>query len=221
LTAAGTGFPTNLVEDVRSLQGWQKTSNGWEPIDLVGMVWVTATGAKYLQGNIDALVPSATNPVRVIVASTASAQAVGVATSTQAGLLVAGAVPGRLDGVAPAANMVGEQLSATAGAVATNTSTFTDVVTKTLTPGCWLVSGFANCDNVASQGGGSVNFSANGSVIHTGVWRHATGQGDTYTLPSQVVNVGPASSGIIKISVLSNTAAGSVSSSQVYAVRIA
>jgi hypothetical protein len=144
LTAAGTGFPTNLVEDVRSLQGWQKTSNGWEPIDLVGMVWVTATGAKYLQGNIDALVPSATNPVRVIVASTASAQAVGVATATQAGLLVAGAIPGRLDGVAPAANIVGETvfdsgISSIDVYAALGNWTASNDISVSLSPGVWKI----------------------------------------------------------------------------------
>lgn len=45
----------------------QKKANGWQPVPIVDSIWVTADGNKYLRGDIDVLVPSVTEPVRITV----------------------------------------------------------------------------------------------------------------------------------------------------------
>jgi hypothetical protein len=82
------GLETNLAEAPRSLQGWQlDSSNRWQPLDLVGLVYVDAADGLKLKGDISSLSPSVSNPVRIVVSTTASAQAVGAAGAGQSGLL--------------------------------------------------------------------------------------------------------------------------------------
>ena len=90
---SGAGLDTNLAEAPRSIQGWQYDDNGhWQPLDLVGLCYVDALDGMKLKGDLSSLTlaVSATYPVRIVVSTTASAQAVGKQT--------AGNLVGMIDG---------------------------------------------------------------------------------------------------------------------------
>jgi hypothetical protein len=92
LTAAipVAGLDTNLAEAPRSMQGWQLDNDlHWQPLDLVGLVYVDAADGMKLKGDLSSLTlaVSATNPVRIVVSTTASAQAVGAAGAGISGLI--------------------------------------------------------------------------------------------------------------------------------------
>jgi hypothetical protein len=69
LTTSTTSFVcSKMFSDIPyAIEAVQKTASGWEPVDVFGLVYVTADGNKYLRGDIDSLVPSVSNPVRISV----------------------------------------------------------------------------------------------------------------------------------------------------------
>ncbi len=69
LTGVTTAYPCTAITSVpRGIQAVQKFTEGWRGVDNIGnLCWVTDDANKYLQGDIDSLVPSAGNPVRIFV----------------------------------------------------------------------------------------------------------------------------------------------------------
>jgi len=71
LTATDTDKPCTKIyydypANIRAVQ--KLTGKGWTNVDTIGsLVWVTDDSNHYLQGNIDGLTPSASEPVRIIV----------------------------------------------------------------------------------------------------------------------------------------------------------
>lgn len=87
----GAGLDTNLAETPRSLQGWQLDADShWQPLDLVGLVYIDQADGMKLKGDISSLSPSPTTPVRIVVSTTAVAQAVARQTATNLAGLVDG-----------------------------------------------------------------------------------------------------------------------------------
>jgi len=214
LTAAipVAGLDTNLAEAPRSLQGWQLDNDlHWQPLDLVGMVYVDAADSMKLKGDLSSLTlaVSATNPVRIVVSTTASAQAVGIATATQNGLLVPGAIPTEPNGTAAGAGYAGE-LSAGTDSIGTGTAhavaggySFSTVATttptgslaasirRTLNKGRYLIGGSTKggstggtyCSRIAQL------FVGSNPISNNVAWDGATNSTNSLNIPMQPVNI--------------------------------
>ena len=87
LTAVTTAYPTNLSDEPRAVYGLQLISGSWYPTDLVGMVWVSNTYPRYLQGNIDTLSPTVSSPIRIVILGFASQTNIGYATNSTPGFM--------------------------------------------------------------------------------------------------------------------------------------
>lgn len=91
LTTSGTNKITNLQDNVQSIQVWKVDASGnrvaKNPADY--SIKVTGSAPRYLQGDVDSLTPSTSQPVIIIVSCVPTALALSDATTTVGGIVSA------------------------------------------------------------------------------------------------------------------------------------
>jgi hypothetical protein len=181
--------------------------------------YTTAANMENVQ-NISAYFPPADASTTGLI--TSAAQTIGgVKTFADGGI-----IKGRTDGVAVAANYIGEVVTPASGSAATNTSTYTTLATLTLGVGVWAVSPVSYSDDQATQTGALHLLYLKGATTTTMGKDYAkfitgAGQAHTYSFPLTIVNIasGDADKTVI-VKQKSFSAAGS-GSAYIQAIRIA